>query len=179
MGSIVVETAQEKLKDLNDLEPYAMNEVKQIVKMVKDLRVSLGDKLTSKQNLKGCLNGKIDDYLMSYESQEQQIQDKFHEDREFLQRQVDGDDYAMNAEIDKFESFLDGMQGSIERILKSEPMKKLVVKRLPNFGQPIPDHTNNFEWPETKDIQQLRLKTNMRLKAIKTKGRPDSVLTAM
>ena len=86
MGSIVVETAQEKLKDLNDLEPYAMNEVKQIVKMVKDLRVSLGDKLTSKQNLKGCLNGKIDDYLMSYESQEQQIQDKFHEDREFLQR---------------------------------------------------------------------------------------------
>ena len=42
-GDPVVETTRQKLKYLNDIEPYAMNKVKQIVKMVTDLRVTLGE----------------------------------------------------------------------------------------------------------------------------------------
>ena len=50
---------------------------------------------------------------------------------------------------------------------------------MPNFGDPRPEHANNFLWPTPGDLEQLNLSKPLRLKAIKTKGVPNVYLTAI
>ena len=67
------------------------------------MRRALAEHLNSPQNPGGCLRGDLDDYLVSFEEQEQKLEAKLKKEREHLEQQVNGEDFSVKQTIAEFE----------------------------------------------------------------------------
>ena len=97
---------------------------------------------------------------------------------------IAGQDVSLNSYISSVQAHCEGIQNDMNKILTSSRIsqidfKSLEIKELYMSPIAFPDNKKKFYWLTEADREQLSLTGPLRLKEIRTKGVPNSYLSAI
>ena len=180
---LVVESAKQELRTLNDLEHDLTYEVEQAEQIIDRVRQRLQENLNTKLKLNGCLRAKsIDDYLKSMADKKAKMKQRIQMDRQYLQDKISGHERWSDRGIQQLKAQCLAIESSMSDIFnapKAINLKNIELNDIPNLGSLQDKKDLNLRWPTQEEFQSMLLTQPLELKAVRTKGMRKGALFAI
>ena len=88
----IAKMLKKKIKAVDELRHLLTYKMQQVNVLVEEIRCEIQANLCTKENFEGCLEGNMDEYVKSFEPQIETLSNKLSENRERLERKMEGKD---------------------------------------------------------------------------------------
>ena len=170
--------AEEDIRDADDIDCEVSNYCNQ-AKVMMDMACDIvAGGIKARSGRAGCLHGQVEDYVHRLDDMIAKKDAAFASNRDRLQRVIKMSNTRVETAKNHIKVHLSGIQEQIAKIYNPPPPLKVELRNIKNFGSTITDHRRNFRWaPSVEYLESLG--EPLRLTAIRTKGRKDSICTAI
>ena len=185
MGMFSVESikaiAARKLELSEELRQQLSAQAEQVTSMVNEMKDTVRANRNSEANIDGCLIGEESDYLDGFDAQVAKMNAQFDLTKEHWRRKIDSDDDCLR-QIEQIQANFAKQQLRISAFL-SEPVRLVKIKSYNHLAIKTPysaiKNGQSFCWPTLEQLESLKLREPMQLKAVRTKGLKGSLLSGI